>query len=98
MAGNYSYRFSRYNKSTYRKRTQKKLNYSTSKRKYTPKAKVIPKKDLYSKDTVRAQDLSGFDKSIYKVDKIIGQVGHGIDILAKPVEGVVNLAKKIFGF
>lgn len=91
-------------KNTYPKRTYgKKTNYKRKYvRNYKPRNKPVsvksPKKDLYTKESVRAQDLSGFDKSIYKVNKIIGEVGHGVDVLAKPVKGAITLAKKLFGF
>lgn len=39
--------------------------------------------------------LSGFDKSIYKTNKIINEIGHGFEILGKPVEGLIKLAKDI---
>lgn len=90
MAGNYS---SRYYKSTYRK------NYRKNYRKKAP-IKRSPRvtKDLYTKGSVKAADLSGFDKSIYKVDKIIGQIGHGFDVVSKPAQAVFKMAKKIMGF
>lgn len=85
----------KYKKRAYPKKTTNRKSY----RKKAP-IKRVPRvtKDLYTKGSVKASDLSGFDKSIYKVDKIIGQIGHGMDVVSKPAQTVFNMAKKILGF
>lgn len=72
----------RKSRSAYQKKTttnssyqKKSTSYSPYKRQYKPES---------------AQGLSGFDRSIYKVDRILSQVGHGINVLEKPIEKFVS--------
>lgn len=74
-------------KPTYRKKT----SYRKSYRKTTPKMKSALDK------TILANDLSGFDKAIYKTDRILNQVAHGFDVVGAPIKGVINLASNILG-
>lgn len=77
---------SKYSNKKYKKTYKKSYKGKTYSK--TPTSYSYSPRPLYTKDSVKAADLSGFDKAIYKTDKIIGQVGHGISVISKPIAGI----------
>lgn len=67
-----------------------------SKPKRTYKRKTYSKKPTKTYVPKPRTNTSGFDEAIYKTDRILGQVGHGFDVLSKPVSAVFNAFKKTF--
>lgn len=75
-------------KPTYRK---KPVRSTRSRSKPTPKLKSALDK------TILANDLSGFDKAMYKTDRILNQIGHGFSVLGTPIRGAIDIASNILG-
>lgn len=76
---------------------KKTYNYKT---KYTQPSKKKYKYKRYNQTQkpLTSQELSGFDKKVFKANKIISTIGHGFDVIGKPIKGVINLAKEINPF
>lgn len=83
---------------SYKKNYRKKVYKGKKPNTYRKKTFASKKRFTTPQKAKTSQDYSGFDKAIYKTDKIISQVGHGFDVLGKPLKGLYQLAKDINPF
>lgn len=90
-AKNYKNRKTQYKSNRKYKKTYKKY-------KSVPKygIKSVPKSN--NRSNYFNNELSGFDRSIYKTDKILNQIDHGLGVLSKPFKGILNIAQSLNPF